>query len=64
MAFYNLHFVPKIRKVLVGTLFLLGNESIALDTNDKSCCKPEGDAKESSFCGLVEPYLLEQVINA
>jgi hypothetical protein len=60
---HDLHFISQINKVLIGALFLLGNKTIPHGTNDKSICKLEWDAKESTFWDLVESHLLEQIIN-
>jgi len=60
---YNLHFISQIHKVLIGTLFLLGDEAIALYSDDKPFCKLKWDAEESSFGNLVKPHLLKQIIN-
>ncbi len=62
-ALYNLHFIPQVHEVLIGPLFLLRDEIIALDTNDKSCGKLERDAEEGSFRDLMESHLIEQIID-
>jgi len=60
---YNLHFISQIHKVLIGTLFLLGDETIALYSDDKPFFKLEWDAEEGSFGNLVKSHLLKQIIN-
>src|SRR6266850_7248485 len=57
-------FCLQIHKVLIGALFLLCNETIALDSNDKSSCKLEWDAEESSFWDLMKSHLFKQIVNA
>jgi hypothetical protein len=61
---YNLHFIPQIHKVLIGTPFLLGDETITLYSNDKPIYKLKWDAEEGSFGNLVKSHLLKQIINA
>jgi hypothetical protein len=62
-ALYNLHFISQVHEVVIGPLFLLRDDIIALDTNNKSCCKLERDAEEGSFRDLVESHLIEQIID-
>jgi hypothetical protein len=60
---YDLHFISQIHKILIGTLFLLGDESITLYSDDKPFCKLEWDAEVCSFGNLVKPHLLKQIVN-
>lgn len=62
-ALYNIHFIPQVHEVLVGPLFLLRDEIIAFDANNKSCGKLERDAEEGSFRDLVESHLIKQIID-
>jgi len=42
---------------------LLRHKPIALGADDEPVCEFEWDAEESSFRALVEPHLLEQIVN-
>lgn len=58
-ALHNLHFISQVHKVLIRPFFLLSDDIISLDTNDKSCCELERDAEEGSFRDLVESHLIK-----
>ena len=60
-ALYNLHFISQVYEVLIGPFFLLRDQIIALDANNKPCCKLKRDAEEGSFRDLVESHLIEQI---
>lgn len=60
---YNLHLISQIHKVLVGTLFLLGDEAITFYSDDKPICELEWDAEESSFGNFMKPHLIKQIVN-